>query len=467
MILSNSKCSITIDIDQGGNEFRAGSLVQGVVHVRVLESTKCNKITIYDLWKTHGKGNTSSGKGEIVTLHTGDLNAGDQLELPFTVRLLEWPPTYHGHYLNVDHSIEVEVDIPWAFDVRQSVPLVVYGGPGHDETPKDLTSQQNSLLGCAIAALVLGFFPLFFILTLFTASGGFVAISIAASIAGAFILGKIYLPRWKLGKVEVVFPGQTVLPGRSLAGSLQMSPKGRVKINRISVEVTCSEVCVSGSGSNRKTHQHQLWKDAYDVLGPCELKQGTQVHEFSISIPSNAIPTIKLNDNEIRWQMQLRVDIPRWPDYVYTGSFVVHPDPAHVAEIAEQSLVEQSGADEVTSAGRAEISFSETAAYLLEAQGDEEQISTLIDAVRGIEFPVSVRIQRTTLYSGASDRDYAYPGGRVVQAEDMETGLEITLYLPVAEASKLEHMGDREWSGYGVIVGYDFQHHRLQIRALE
>jgi hypothetical protein len=51
-----------------------------------------------------------------------------------------------------------------------------------------------------------------------------------------------------------------------------------------------------------------------------------QRFEVQVPVPITAHPTLKLTDNEILWASELRVDIPKWPDWVKEIPFVVKPE---------------------------------------------------------------------------------------------------------------------------------------------
>lgn len=477
-----TKCLLTIDLtEHESTTFAAGDTVTGTVHLQAFEAMRCNAITVLNKWETHGKGNVATGKSPEVILHQGDIVAGQKLSFPFSLQLLPWPPTYHGNYFNLDHMIEARVDIPWGFDVTAQRRLTIVGGS--EELSEDLSGAaiQSSAQGCLLAGFIV-FIIVFVMIFLVSFPGPLLLVLVLGLVGGGILLIKSVLPRWKLGAVEVSLPKPMVAAGGTLVGELKLAPKQSLQINGIDILIKCSEECVSGSGSNRRTHRHEVWSTREQLHRGGMLNAGQQVVPFEAQIPANAIPSIKVKDNEIKWQFELRVDIPRWPDFVMRAPLKVVRRLAGVQlgvpqadwnkkglPMADEALFATESTNTMSGARASEdaVSLDETASFLLAAEGDHEQIETLVAAVRGLDFPLTAIVDRTSLYTGTTDREYAYPNGRIAFARLASSDLDLTLYLPPGEAAKVEGTGESTWTGRGVVVGYDFQHQRLQVQVVD
>jgi hypothetical protein len=112
--------------------------------------------------------------------------------------------------------------------------------------------------------------------------------------------------------------------GESFTGHFEFTPKVNTNINGIHWTIRCTEKCVSGSGSNRTTHTHEVLRKEITLMEAGQLVSGKPHHyELSFAVPQTAPPSLKFTDNELTWGSQLRIDIPRWPDWVKEVPFVV------------------------------------------------------------------------------------------------------------------------------------------------
>ena len=114
-----SKCDISIEFDAENRTYRGGETVSGRVLVEVNKDLTSNGIKLIHFWQTHGYGNTDAGERVEEMLDTdSQLFAGEVRTYPFSFVADRQPLTYHGHYVNIDHYVRVEVDVPWAIDPK-------------------------------------------------------------------------------------------------------------------------------------------------------------------------------------------------------------------------------------------------------------------------------------------------------------------------------------------------------------
>ena len=52
---------------------------------------------------------------EKKTVFSGEWRAGEQAEYRFELTVGHWPPSYHGHYLSIDHYIDAQSQNPLGF----------------------------------------------------------------------------------------------------------------------------------------------------------------------------------------------------------------------------------------------------------------------------------------------------------------------------------------------------------------
>lgn len=493
-----SKAELRVELSTTGNAVIGGGMIPGVVHVHAEETFQCSALTVAHRWQTHGRGNTANGGTAPLTLFSGQFTSGEKKSFPFEIPLVAWPPTYHGQNLNIDHTIEARLDLPWAFDITAAEPVRIVGGQSPEASSGATADAKTKMVVAAVAALIIGIFPFVMLVAFFAFPFAIVFLLLIAGLVGALIAANKLLPRWKLGKVEVQIPNAPLSAGGTLTGTLQVAPRKPLQIGGVQCILTCEEVCVSGSGSNRSTHSHGVYKSEQTLLPAGLVPSGIRRLDFSIPIPEDAIPTIKLPSNEVLWYLWLRVDIPRWPDFKTMREITVHPL-SMATVLPSTPTAESSSARKPTTAtfppvfpsrvslnpaaGTTElpreavtmipeeepsgsISFAETAKFILAAEGDHEQIDTLVSAVVGFDFQVSIFIERTVMYAGPSDSQHAYPQGRIAFGQDTDSELLVTLYLSPQAVQQMDDEGEKVWNGRATIVGYDFQQQRLQIRAI-
>ena len=129
-----SKCDLRIEFDRKDRRYSGGETVTGRVYIRVNESVKSNGITLTHQWRTHGRGNVTSGpKAETELEAVRSYSPGEEHELSFSVPSPTHPVTYHGTMINVDHYVSVQMNVPWAFNPRAEEEYVLVPGepPAH------------------------------------------------------------------------------------------------------------------------------------------------------------------------------------------------------------------------------------------------------------------------------------------------------------------------------------------------
>lgn len=492
-----AKCDLRFEFaPPSDGSFAGGQTVQGTLHVTPAEDITCKLLTITHHWETHGRGNIDTGGGTPVELHPEKLLAGQHYQFDFAVKLAPWPPTYHGHYLNVDHELRAQVHIPWGFDVTEAFPFTLHtsADAAIDPSQRPSGSQGKSTAGC-IAVSVLGL--LLLVGTVLLIVPVIIFTGLIAIFLGLGWFFWTYLPKRRVGQTKLQLETLRVAAGQPLRGTFRMEPPKRLRCNGVSAKLTAAEVCVSGSGSNRRTHRHTVHDETVALAPPGNLPAGSQSFPIEFLLPEKAAPTLKLGSNSLEWKFQLRIDIPGWPDFTTDEQIIVCPHAGNIPhpgnidtsddevasstqrQLGEPTRSTMDRSDTVqartgpaqtdqaapTTAATHTISFGETASFLKQAEHDHQQINRIVDAIRGLEFPIQATIDRTTLYSGREDQAYAYADGRIALGTHVASGLQLTLYMPASENAALAERGEREWDGRGTVMGYDFQHDRLQIRV--
>jgi len=347
-----SKCDLQIVFDRPDRTFRGGDEVTGTVHVRVNQEVRCNGLVVEHFWQTHGRGNTATGPKQKQVLFQGNLRAGETLSYRFTFPVPNGPPTYHGTYLNVDHYVAAHVDIPWAFDPKCREEYVLLPcGRDWGYRPALTNASQNfkkffSMAGVPVGVLliVLGLiFPCPFALFLIP----------AGCIAIFFSLRKI-LAEKKIGTVKLSWGALTASPGESFPLEIRFTPRHSSALNGITAKLVGVERCVSGSGTNKHTHTHKLYERTVPLVQACQVTAGRPVRvQGNVPIPQTDAFSFSAHDNDLIWSLEVRVDIPMWPDWIEKRVLTVRPpaeaefvEPIDVEPIAVEPIAADPGAAE-------------------------------------------------------------------------------------------------------------------------
>ncbi len=163
------------------------------------------------VWKTHGRGNVATGTVDSQTVFSGEWRAGEEVEYRFELNIGHWPPSYHGHYLSIDHYVDARAKIPWGFDPKASEPFLMRPTCGADEAKiSHQATEISGPIGCIIGAVVMAAFVGFGIAML--AAVGFFMLFIVpiGLIGGAIWFIKFFLPKFALGEVSCEFEQETV-----------------------------------------------------------------------------------------------------------------------------------------------------------------------------------------------------------------------------------------------------------------
>lgn len=464
-----AKCDLSIELDQPDRLFRGGETVSGKVYVTADGDVKCTGLEVSSGWRTHGRGNVATGVVQSTILFSGEWKAGEVAEYRFELPVGHWPPTYHGHYLSIDHGIDARIKIPWGIDPKSFVPFQMEPSCGAEgATVPSQAKEVRGVLGCVLGTFLLVFVAIFSVAIL--AAGPFALVFLLVPLFGLAVrFVRKVLPKYVLGEIRHELHTTSVCPGEQVSGELYLCPRKAVSINGIVVTIHAREQCVSGSGTDRTTHKHVLFEQIETLQEAVKLDPGREYRfPIEITLPPDAPLSIKLDDNELIWSAIIRVDIPRWPDWVQEVPLEIVPDGRGSDGSSTNSdsnvSIDSQAPDRLSiPIGEETITFAETAKHLWAARSRREQVETLVDAVTGLSFEFAAEIERRLLYGGDED-PHVYRDGYAVWARYPDPELPLVLYVPHELADEFEQIGSDVWRGRGTVVGWDGLHGRLQIK---
>lgn len=500
-----AKCELWIELDDTDRVYTAGQRISGRVVVNATAEVKCNALSVRTDWKTHGRGNVDSASGVEFNLFKGVFAAGQKYSYQFDIEVEEGPSTYHGHYLNIDHYVVAEIDIPWAFDPKAEQPFRYASQQTADELAESL--EAKSAAGCG--GLVGSVFGLLFLLVV----GILILVNpffwLLGAVVGAGWGGWWYffrhLPSKAMGEVACQLNREIFATSDEVAGFLAATPPKDLAIEGITWKITATESCTSGSGTNTTTHTHVAYEATQPVADAGTLPGGIESRfEFAHLLPAQAIYSVDLGDNKLSWVGELRVGLPRCADWKKKFNLVVGPvagaerlpiadggvidadldresigssygdspvvnslPPAPVALPTEISTSQPARETEFTEppaeAPSSGVSFTETAELIWSIRDDVDELARVVAAVTGLTMPMSARVQRREIFGGQDE--HAYERGYSFRAIALDPPLPMTLYVRHGQVDDFEQIGGTQWHGEGTIVGWCDRRNRLLVRV--
>ncbi len=341
-------CQVRLELDEPSATYQAGSKITGRVLVSVTGAVKFRTLKVRLRWETHGKGNPDKDTAtEVHLLEAGTWTKGQQLTFPFELQAPSGPVTYHGHYVNLDWFLEAIVDIPWAPDAEDSVPIALVGGPPEPgyaagpsyayfpPEPPDLSPPSSLhttllfvailLLGLGVLFLVLGFVaaghpgagPLQVLGPLLTVLG---LVLLVASFANIFSERGIGKPRIHIEPMEAAGGGLVQVRAT-------LRPRKELELLDATVTLRGQEETIQGSGSKKRTYGETLHDAVHAARDrPKFLEPGRESEiTWEIPIPPMAPPTLQTGDNRVTWALKVSFDLAGWPNWTKEFAITVLP----------------------------------------------------------------------------------------------------------------------------------------------
>ncbi len=323
-----NQCNFEFEFSNNEQFFEAGSSVQGLLTIIPKTNLRCNALKLGLRWRTHGKGNRAEGEFHDVAFefYETELTQGQRYEVPFSFVTPSGPLTYHGHNLNIDWYLQAIVDAPLLPNfldplgeteilVLPSLNSGIHLGPRY-MPPKD----NSSLTGINWLALIFGgFFTLigttvslvFFATITFPIVFLGIIPLIFAAVGLAFIFSSLrnYFAASALSDIDMSFNKRMLTPDDELICTLRFAPRKAFYIDEVLMTLEAQEIVTRGSGSNRKTFTHTVFKQAERPLRAQQVNAGESVElSTSFLIPPDAAYTFVANDNALKWTLNVTID---------------------------------------------------------------------------------------------------------------------------------------------------------------
>ena len=431
----------------------AGEPVRGRVRVQANEAVTCKSLTVRTIWATHGRGNVQQGTVAERELAQGSWAAGALQEYPFELATPNWPPTYYGTYLNVSHFVQAEARIGrWkAPQTRREVRVIC------TSAPEDLKPTRPGVKQSRIVAVVLGIVVAAALSIPLLGLAAIVVPLVAVAAAIYWIVFR-WMPGLLLGKVEASIEPLRLANGNKLNLRARVTPRRHVACEGITWTLAADEVVVSGSGSNRKTHQHRVFERTESLVEAGELAAGKPLdlrREFQL--PAEAPPSLKFTDNELKSSAEFRVRIPSWPDWSKKFAFVVVPSGAGSAAAragAEAPVPAAASADE------SGLSLNDVLDQVEKSYDDAPQLEQVLGAVIGLDFAARLNLQSEITTPASHPERHR---GAWVLGEASGHEIPVAVYFPDPAAAP--RVPQYAWQGRVNILGFDRELDCLMLEA--
>ena len=338
-----NNCDLEVELKDRNQTYNPGDTVSGTVHVEVSKDCRCDALNLSLEWFTHGRGNARSEIVDLQSLFQGDWTAGEHHAYDFETTVPPGPYTYHGNYLNVDWRVKAHADIPWALDptAERELTLEPTGTeetfrPGEEHkaetvlaaTDNDQTiSWSDALIGSI--SLISGLGLIAFLRSTDQFLGALLLAVPFIGVGGLFVYLSVrnYFAEQRLGDVDVHLDPGDASPGETVRCRVEMEPPSTVTLNEVTVRLHGHEKVVSGSGTNETTYTHTVHDEETTISRSKQatIRSGRRTFRTSLALPSSAPFSFYARDNQMRWDVEVHVDVPNWPDWVHTDLVTVRP----------------------------------------------------------------------------------------------------------------------------------------------
>ncbi len=473
-------CRITIQLNDSA-PLSGGAPVSGVVIVNADKDVACKGLVVRTIWSTHGRGNVDTGEVASQQLFEGNWQSGQEARYPFTLPTAAWPPTYYGNYLNVSHYVSAQAKLSWAIDPKAQVEYVVVAHDAPDDLKPTVAPAKQSgflaatVLGLIAVAFMVAFIPLLLLLVV-----------VIGPIAGLVYFFKVILPKRITGPVSCDLAAPKVRAGENVRAKLEFTPARNSTINGIEWKIRCIEECVSGSGSNRRTHTSELFQDTVSSCGTRQLRPGEkQSIEFDYKLPTTAAPSLKFGSNLLKWTITARIDIPSWPDWTKNLEPIVLANatnslPPRLAD--DEALGARPSSSSSSSSGSGsfgpgpfagtvpsnkektvgdEAWLSQVVAQIREVQFESDALATVLEAVKDFSFPIAVTLENEIDTPDFFDEEHFQHWDDAEWWTGYSPNLNMDIGLAWEDGYPPEVESGRTWRGQASIVGYSAEQKQL------
>jgi hypothetical protein len=342
---------LSLHLEQPGTVVAVGQEVRGRVELRSEAGAEVRGVRLAVGWRTEGDGNRASGTMlELALLELpAQLRRGETRSLPFRFDAPHGPLSYQGRHLQVVNVVRASADVPWArdpaveqtYELRRSSdqPGAFQGpllDPGAQSAGPVRMKAKPRLVEIVLAVLaVLAGLAVGWGAALYGASPplltGLLAVSGVAVAAGLLLPFRGKVAERRLGEVELVLDRAVVSPGDTIRAALTFEPRADLRIQRAVATLRGKERVVSGGGEAQRVRQHTFVHAEARLAGETRPDVGAQVVLWApLELAPQCPCSFRAKDNRLDWEVEVRIAIAGWPDWVAVHPVLVWPARAGV-----------------------------------------------------------------------------------------------------------------------------------------
>lgn len=357
-----NRCDLRIEFDNPTRRYKTGEEVTGFVTVDVNNDCLCRSLRLDCQWRTLGPGKPNRGSTTTDIVFKGEWTEGVH-RYPFSFFIPNGPCSYKGQLFAVEWYICAQADIPWPIDPREEVDFLVEAGEATASQPylsgdpaslSNLSLEQReetsklhhmNLVAAGAAILLMGLL----IALMAIVDGGRLDTAIIALFSFAMGGWLVYvglqnrLARIKLEDIRVQFPQKRIQAG-GLVEVLIDIPSSKAHINAVTAKLIATELITTGMAKLNSRHTKVVYEELTPVFensADREVPKDEPAH-FSLQLPlsGDAPPSFHAKDHDLHWEIEIHVEIARWPDW--KQKYPLEVLPAVPRALDEESAAEES-----------------------------------------------------------------------------------------------------------------------------
>lgn len=343
---------VTVHLDHPDTPIEAGQDVRGRVEIRSDTGTEVRGVTLEVAWRTEGSGNRTSGTTAELDLlaEPTRLRRGESRPLPFRFEAPPGPLSYDGRHLRVINFLRASADVAWARDPSVEVtyelrpsrkqgagfqgPMLQIGAVAPGPTRIRAKPKPAEFLFAAAAAL-LGVGATVAATRVGVSTPVLVGIVVAAALGLAAALVVPFRSRIaerRLGRVELVLDETVVIPGDTIRAALSFEPRADVRIQGATAALRGRERVVRGHGKNQSVRQHSFSHVSAPLAEEMPAAAGRRVTLWApLPVAPGCPCSFRARDNRLDWEVEVRIAVAGWPDWVAVQPVVIVPARVAVA----------------------------------------------------------------------------------------------------------------------------------------
>ncbi|MBN2468244.1 MAG: hypothetical protein JXD19_08845 [Deltaproteobacteria bacterium] len=344
---------LEIFLDKPEKIYPYGDKIKGEVKVTIHEEWQCDGLELF--LGTKGFAEVTEGPRKFKSIFTDDkekrlLYQGQWIpgrySYPFEMEAPSGPFTYKGQMIDLSWYLKAVARTTRGKSVQAEAELVVVPGKGsrgkatQEKHPVIYTESPKGSLGCLVFSLV--FFSAGIaaaVKTFQSENDTYLGFALFLALVGLLmILGNVYflLVSKRIGMAEARIDSGIVSSGEIVPCSLSFQVNSPAEINGVGITLTCREEAGNvGIRASKKTFQKVIYEKRHDLQLPVKkIPANVPIQtEGEISVPPDAAPSFTVANNlgdgiRVRWNVEFRIEMKRWPDWVHREELTVRPQTA-------------------------------------------------------------------------------------------------------------------------------------------